>query len=113
MFAELCPHYLSIGMPYDLYWNGDPWAVRAYAKAEEERKARNNHEQWMQGMYNYGAFKAVIEAFAWGLGGGKGAKPKPYMDNPIPVTEMEREEEKRRRIEHTLRVVAKGQEPKN
>lgn len=112
LFNELCPYYMALGMSYDEYWNGDPSAVRAYLLAEEYRKAMRNEEMWRQGLYNYGAVKAVIEAFGWGLGGGKGAKPKPYLDNPIPVTDIEKEAEKKRKIAHTLRVVAKGQQVK-
>lgn len=96
-------------MTYEQFWYGEPDMVRAFLKADELNRARRNQEMWLQGLYNYSAVKAVIEAFGWALGGGKGSKPKPYLESPIPITDAEKEEEKKRRIKHTLEWVKAGQ----
>jgi hypothetical protein len=64
---------------------------------------------YMQGLYNFKAFKAVIDSFAWGLNGGKGARPDSYLNYPIPITEAEKEAEKQRNIVKTLAWVEQGQ----
>ena len=84
VFHRLCPYYLSIGMPYDLFWNGDVSAVIDYRKAEEYRVKRKNEEMWLQGMYVYNAVYSVspvLHAFAK-----SGTKPYPYMSEPLPIT---------------------------
>ena len=107
---ELCGYYLSIGMTYNDFWHGDIRQMRYYRDAWERKRANTNEELWLQGLYNYRAFKAVMEMFSYGLAGGKGKKPEGYCDRPQPITELEKEAEKKRRIEHTLRWVEKGQE---
>ena len=51
VFEELCPQYMSIGMTYDEFWNGDVSIVKFYRKAEELRYKRQNQALWLQGMY--------------------------------------------------------------
>lgn len=63
----------------------------------------------MQGLYNYKAFKSVIEAFSYGMSGGKGTKPSAYPDSPIPVTEAEQKAALERNKQKTLRWVESGQ----
>ena len=51
-------------------------------------------ELWLQGLYVYnaiGALVPVLNPFS------KEHKAKPYLKNPIPITEEEREEEQRRK----------------
>lgn len=84
VFHRLCPYYLSIGMSYDMYWNGDVSAAVDYRKAEEYRIKRRNEEMWMQGLYVYNAIcsvSPVLHAFAK-----SGTKPQPYMSEPFPIT---------------------------
>lgn len=84
IFERLCPIFLSYGMPYDLYWNGDVCAAKAYLKAEEYKRQRKNEELWLQGMYIYSALcdvSPVLHAFAK-----SGTRPSPYMEHPIPLT---------------------------
>jgi hypothetical protein len=96
-------------MSYEQYWERDPYLVRAYQEAHELYREQKNQEMYMQGLYNFDAFRAVIDMFSWGLGGKKGAKPSPYRDYPIPVTEREKKAEKQRAIAKTLAWVQKGQ----
>jgi len=96
-------------MTYELYWERDPYLVIAYKKAHEFEIEKRNQEMYMQGLYNYDAFKSVINSFSWGLNGGKGARPDPYMSYPIPITRREKEAEKQRNIAKTLAWVEQGQ----
>lgn len=87
-FYEAFPYYLSIGMTYEQYWEGDPMLVKYYRKAEEMRNERRNQELWLQGMYIYEALidvSPVLHAFAR-----RGAKANPYSDRPYPITEKQR-----------------------
>ena len=98
-FYELFPYYLSIGMTFDQYWNGDCTLPKYYRKAEELRNEKRNQELWLQGMYVYEAIcdvAPVLHAFA-----GKGAKPAPYSSKPYAITEKQikqDEEEKQRKL---------------
>ena len=98
-FYEVFPYYLSIGMTYDQYWNGDSTLPIYYRKAEELRNEKRNQELWLQGMYVYEAIcdvAPILQAFAK-----KGTKPRPYTTNPYPITskELKRiEEGKERKI---------------
>lgn len=106
---ELCSYYLSIGVTYNEFWYGDFCRLKYYREAYEMQRERDNQRIWLEGLYNYRAFKAVMEMFAYGLAGGKGKKPEGYLDKPFPITEREREAERQRRIEYTRRWVEKGQ----
>lgn len=95
IFNRLCPYYLSIGMPYDLFWNGDVSAAVSYRKAYEYEKQRKNYEFWLQGMYIYSALcdvSPVLHAFAK-----SGTKPKEYMSEPIPMTVQDNKKAEERR----------------
>ena len=106
---EMCAYYMAIGVPCEEYWHGTPTRLRHYVKAHELYNEQRNQEMWMQGLYNFRAFRAVIEAFSWGMGGCKGAKPEPYLNKPIPITEREQEAERQRAIAKTLAWVEAGQ----
>ena len=83
-FDSVFPHYLSIGMTFEQFWDGDPDTVIAYRKAEEITRERKSHEMWLQGGYVYSAILSaspILHAFAK-----RGTKPLPYMNEHIPVT---------------------------
>lgn len=96
-------------MTFAQFWEDSPNLVIAYRKAYDMKRTARNQEMWLQGLYNYRAFSAVIESFAYGMGGRRGAKPKGYIEAPISFTDYEKEIEKQKRIRHTLEWVAKGQ----
>lgn len=110
MCDEMCPYYMSLGISYDEFWHGDYCKFKYYVKKHEYDTEDINTKLWLQGMYNYKAFEAVMNAFSYGMSGGKGKKPNGYMEYPHPFTEREKAAEKQRKIEHTLRFVAKGNE---
>lgn len=62
-FERECPFYISVGMTWEQYWNGDPAMVRAYRRAERMRADRANRESHLQGMYIYDALCRVAPAF--------------------------------------------------
>ena len=97
IFEEVFPFYLSIGMTYEQFWEGQPSLVVFYRQADEMRRKRRNQEMWLQGRYIYnaiGSFAEILPAFPK-----KGAKVQPYIEEPFPITlseVMEREERKQR-----------------
>ena len=94
-FYELFPYYLSIGMTYEQYWDGDCTLVKYYRQAEELRNEKRNQELWLQGMYIYEALcdvSPVLHAFAK-----KGTKPNPYSSKPYAISEKQIREEREER----------------
>lgn len=92
------------------YWQGSPYLTQAYLKAEELQFERDNYNRHQQGLYNHKGYAAVMADFGWNFGGRKGQKPEPYMEYPIAYTKSEKQAEKKRNIEKTLRWVSQGQE---
>lgn len=88
-FYEVFPYYLSIGMTYEQFWDGDPMLCKYYRDAEEIRNEKKNQELWLQGMYIYEAIadlSPILQAFAK-----KGTKAQPYPDTPYPITKKQRD----------------------
>lgn len=106
MFTQLCPYYMSIGMSYDDFWNGDVKMVKAYRKAYELREKRRNQELWLQGMYFYEALCDASPLFRFSMKKGV-IKPEPYVKEPYPITEADvrdREEREARKKEERLKA---------
>lgn len=77
---DMCPYYMSIGVPYHEYWYGDYTQLEHYKKAYELTRERVNHDAWLQGAYVYDAIcsvSPVLHAFA-----PKGTKVIPYLKEP-------------------------------
>lgn len=84
IFDDAFPYYLSIGMTYEQYWEGQPSLVAYYRKADDMNRKRKNQELWLQGFYVYsaiGSFAEILPAFPK-----KGAKVRPYLEEPISIT---------------------------
>lgn len=106
IFEQLCPYYMSIGMSYDEFWDGDVEAVKAYRKANELQDKRRNFEFWLQGMYFYEALCDASALFRFTMKKGT-IKPEPYVKEPFPITEAEvreREEREARKKEERLKA---------
>ena len=73
---------MSIGMTYDEFWNQDVAMVRAYRKAEELRRRRQNETLWMQGWYIRDALLSTVG----NMFSGKSSAPIEYPAEPYPVT---------------------------
>lgn len=89
LFNEHFPYYLACGMTYDQFWRDDPELVRAYRKAHELKRAWDNEQAWLHGLYIYEALcdvSPVLHAFAK-----RGTKPSLYASEPYPVTKAQQE----------------------
>ena len=106
IFEQLCPYYMSIGMSYDDFWNGDVSMVKAYRKAYELQEKRRNQELWLQGMYFYEALCDASPLFRFTMKKGT-IKPEPYVKEPFPITAAEvreREEREARKKEERMKA---------
>lgn len=92
LFSRTAPYYLSLGMPLEEFWHGEPASVIQYRAAEEHRKRRRERELWSQGRY---FLYAVASIFCEGVS---------YPDQPWPVTRQEAEE--RQKQEEQTRLEA-------
>lgn len=94
---------MSIGMSYDEFWNGDVAMVRAFRKADELNRRRQNEVLWMQGLYIREALISTVGNMFSGKNGTKFEYPK----EPYPVTAeqvAEQEEQKRRVAEERMKA---------
>lgn len=83
---------MSIGMTYDDFWNGDVNMVRAYRKADEMKRRRENEAMWLQGLYVRDALICTVG----NMFSGKDGKTHEYPNEPYAITETEiREREER------------------
>ena len=99
IFEKYCPIYMSYGMSYDEYWNGDVYIVKFYRESHKLKLEQQDENNWMIGMYVYEAIidcSPVLHPFS------KSKKPLPYADKPFLMdklnehrkTEEEKEQEK-------------------
>lgn len=82
-FEELCSYYMSLGMSYHDYWDGDNCMTKYYREAEEIKKERRNSELWLQAAYIY---EALLDASPVFNPLSKKNKPFPFRSEPIPIT---------------------------
>ena len=87
------PFYLSIGMSYEQYWNGDVCLTKYYREADKLTQERKNQEKWLQGLYFYDAISTSLFNM-WGRS--KGKRPKNYAEKPYDFNQSISEEEKRK-----------------
>ena len=111
IFDEQLPHYLAMGMPYDLYWDGEYGTRRAFLKAfqirieNEKRIADRNN--WYMGQYIIGALQAV-PLFVNGFNT-KGVTLPEYPDKPfLQKAEEKKKEEDRQKFEEDQSKVAQA-----
>lgn len=106
--SELCSFYMSIGVPYEEFWHGDPCKLKFYLRAYEYKQEQENQFAWLCGLYNHKAVSVALDIFSYGMNGKKGKQPGKYLEYPIAITDREKEAEKQRKIKHTLDFVRKG-----
>ena len=85
---------MSIGMTYDEFWNQDVAMVRAYRKADELKRRRQNETLWMQGWYSRDALLSTVG----NMFSGKSSAPIEYPAEPYAVTAEQVEE--KNKLEH-------------
>lgn len=93
-FEELCGQYMSLGMTYHDYWDGDCQMAKYYREAGEYRQERENINAWLHGMYIY---RAILDASPVLNALSKRKTPHKYLDSPIPLTKraIERADEEK------------------
>ncbi len=96
IYHEALPYYITIGMPTDEFWNGEPELVKVYAEAYELKRRRDAEDMWMQGVYFY---EALIRVAPLLNGFVKNPKAEPYTPEPYPITPKSLEEYTRRKDE--------------
>ncbi len=101
VLKKVFPLYLSYGMTYQQFWEGEPSLAADYREAHKLMQRRQNFNAWLQGYYVYsaiGSFAEILPAFPK-----KGAKVQPYMKEPMAITDEEvkerAERDKRERME--------------
>lgn len=94
-----------MGMSREEFWNMDCNLVRDYRKADEIRRERENHSLWLQGAYIYDLLTRLVPALNPMTK--KGVRPKPYMDEPYPVTQrgLDQKEEQKEKATHDKGMV--------
>lgn len=102
---------MVMGMTYEQYWDGDPHMAVAYRKAYRLRREAENESLWLQGLYVFDAFSAVLSnAFAK-----PGAKRQTYLERPIdlfPLTEQEkklREAQEKEKMQRAMEAMISKQ----
>ena len=104
---ELFVYAFSIGMTYDQYWYGEPKLINLFIKAEKLKQRKRNNEMWLQGLYIYQAVGGLIHLanpFS------KEHRAKPYLKQPIPLTQEEVEEQEREKYNRFVEYMKKRAE---
>lgn len=97
LFEEQCPIYMSYGMTYDEFWNGNPSRAIFYRRAAMIQVKRKDEEFWMQGVYVYDALcrvSPILHAFSK-----SGTKPLPYVERPY-LSETNIDDSKKQELEN-------------
>lgn len=92
-FEKVCGYYLSIGMSYEDFWDGEPDKARFYRDKHKRDLERKNQELWLQGIYIY---EAILDAAPVLNPLSKKKNPIPYRTEPLPLTGIESKEQKER-----------------
>lgn len=93
-FNKYCPFYISIGMSYEQFWEGDPTMTKAYLEAYNQKEKREAEKlkwmMWEQGLYVYEAIcdvSPVLRAFS------KATKPLPYPKEPYGLDKTQEQKD--------------------
>lgn len=82
IFEEFCPFYMSIGMSYEEYWDGDSDIPKYCLKAFKMRQENANHEAWLHGLYVYDALVSAMSHMSDKQSNHKTYAEKPYDFKP-------------------------------
>ena len=103
IFDTCCAFYMSIGMTYEEYWNGDSSLPIYYRKAYKLKQESANHEAWLYGLYVYDAVSSALTLF-----NSKESSRKSYTPKPFSFSGKEVEEEKKVEAEAQAEVWMKS-----
>lgn len=100
IFEKMCPYYMSIGMTYDEYWNGEAVLCKYYRESHEKVLREENAMMHRQGAYIY---QALLCASPLYNALSKKREAYPYPEDVIPLNERQskeiKEEKERRKME--------------
>lgn len=100
-FEEACPHFLAIGMTYNQYWYGDPEIAAYYLKAKKLRREEENNNMHRQYLYDFHVLHDIaplLHAFPK-----KGVKVAPSLEEPLPLTAKQAQEQAQRRYNEKVK----------
>ena len=92
---KACSQWMAIGVPYDVFWNGDYTQLKYYEEMHEYVLKQRNYEMWLQGMYIYDAISTALSKAFDKRSRAEYAK-EPYQI--MPMTETEQEVAKQKKI---------------
>jgi len=101
---DMCIYYMSIGVPNEVFWDGDYTQLKYFYQAHLKRKEDKNHELWLQGAYINNALESSIGNLAAGLGGKRGKNK--YLAKPIRITPLSDIEKENEILEQRRKFVA-------
>lgn len=67
-------------MSYKEFWEDNPYLAVVYRERYKLLREEKNQQMWMQGLYNYLAFRATVSGFF-------SKNPEPYCEKPLPIFE--------------------------
>lgn len=103
IFNDYCSLYLSYGMSYEQYWNGDCIIVKFYREKHKRELEHMNFREWLSGAYIYNALVAsspLFNAFS------SRNKPFDYLAKPFSITKEQQEAEERERYKKQIQEFA-------
>lgn len=104
VFEKMCAYYLSIGMSYEQYWDGEADLCRYYREAHNRILREQNAMAWRQGAYVY---QALLCAYPLYNALSKKKEAYPYPEEVIPIDNRQaeeiREDKNRRQMEENMK----------
>lgn len=88
-------------MTAEEYWDGDNRLCKAYREADKYRRQRKNNEDYRLGAYFYHALADVSPLFRFSTK--KSIKADPYLSEPFPIDEDEKEDKEIERHDDEMR----------
>ena len=99
IFREQCSYYLVMGMSYEDYWEGPCDMVTFYRESWAIKRRVQNYEAWLQGRYIYTVLCQIAPLYDLF---GKHRKPEPYLSEPFPISENDKEEQDQRKEQEMI-----------
>ena len=91
---------MAMGMSYEQFWNGSPYLVQTYLKAFRYKREMENEMAWLQGAYIFNAVAVCLQNVLRK----KGQRRENYIEKPIDIFPLTKEERKRREREDMLKM---------
>lgn len=108
IFDDLCPVYMSYGMTYEQYWDGDSEMCRFYRKAFQEKLKQQNAMLHLQGAYIYEALCDVSPLYREFSKGDH--SPKKYRAEPYELFNKQGNDEAETNVDEEKKEFDKGLE---